>query len=188
MGRVNNSGLICMSVRDLLNKEFRELIASGELDEALYNIGTTLLVAGLVSCLVFLYHIIPDNKKRVKFEFSFMLISFALGLIGQYYRLFIAILLGLGALCILVLGLLLVSLSAFGLFEIIKGIVSLSKSLLQERRQARYKNRATVPKNKATKHRKTKPRRQRTKQSSIITSDIPDETFFEVQLPPGGLE
>lgn len=116
-----------------------------------------------------------------------MLISFALGLIGQYYRLFIAILLALGALCILVLGLLLVSLSAFGLFEIIKGIVSLSKSLLQERRQARYMNRATVPKNIETKHRKAKQRRQRIKQS-IITSDIPDETFFEVQLPPGGLE
>lgn len=64
MGRVNNNGLICMSVRDLLNKEFRELIASGELDEALYNIGTILLVAGLVSCLVFLYHIITDKKKE----------------------------------------------------------------------------------------------------------------------------
>ena len=157
------------------------------MDDALFDIGTILFIAGFMLSLKFGYHIIKNNVKKAKTEFILMLIMFSLGLICRHYRYVEMIILSLGELCILVSGLLLVLAFVAVLFLIIKAIASKCFSVLQKCKHI-IEQKRDLKRETTTKHKRLIRIRRQRKNKTLLPFDIPDDSFFEVPLPPGGLE
>lgn len=160
------------------------------MDDILHDTGSILLLISLAFSLAFCIHICKYNRKKMKVDFYLMLIFAILGVVCKFYRVVMNITMGIGVLCYIVLGLLIVLGFAVGLFVFIKDIVHRVRSLCKQRVMRRQTQRAE--KNYGcNKKEKTQPLLKikiRKKRQELIVSDIPDDSFFEIQLPPGGLE
>ena len=162
-------------------------------DDVLYDIGTLFWVVGLFFSLKFLLDCFKDDRKKMKTHFYLMILVIILGIICKFYHVIAQAVIGIGVLCLLVSGILIVSAFAVGLSLMVKSLVTLFLRGIQnnrERQQNKRKQRLELArKRKRPKHIRIKKHyRLKKKQIENFIDDIPDDSFFEVQLPPGGLE
>ena len=140
------------------------------MNDILFDIGAILWLFSLAACVEFFIGTFKSDKKKMAINFYLMLILVVLGAICRYYKAVMNITLGIGALCLIVIELLIVLVTAFGLYVLIKDVVHRVRPLCKRR---------TAPLVKI----KIKRKRQ-----EHIVSEIPDDSFFEIPLPPGGIE